>query len=357
MKKQMTVLTKKEFPSLPKTEIIRFTKEFVDAFLVQGDKMVNVPIDAIRIVFKIASDLRNSNFSDNNVVQLNLFNNTFLNDHNSFGSFVINLNDIALNKNTARVKEALEFLVHHKQDWYETVNKDGKKVKSYGGVITAPSYMKGKTSFLISSYWLNKLAYMPKYNNTIYNLAFNVSNNKHMMFYFWLITLHDYGTLVNLDTLNKKFGLNYTEASDFCGSFLKSVKRSLDTYSSTSFNYSYKGKKISIKPFIIVQKDIQTTKFKKILSVSQLTHYWRKRHMLTDHQKNNLRIVLKNDESVVILLNAAYKRFIKSCKLKKEKATDHQGDKFIKLFHENIIEEYKTTKAYSYAAKGYPIIS
>ena len=79
--------------------------------------------------------------------------------------------------------------------------------------------------------------------------------------------------------------------------------------------------------------------------------------MLTDHQKNNLRIVLKNDESVVILLNAAYKRFIKSCKLKKEKATDHQGDKFIKLFQENIIEEYKTTKAYSYAAKGYPIIS
>jgi hypothetical protein len=347
---------KKEYSSLPKAEIIRFTNEFVQAFLVEKEKMIDVPIDAFRIVFKIASDLRNSNFSEKNIYQYNLFHDNFLSEHNTMATFTINFNDIAINKNTRRVKNALEFLVKHKQGWYKTKNKNGEEIQSYGGIISNPTFTKGKATFLISSYWLNLLTYMPKYNQTFYNLVFNVSNNKHMLFYLWLTTLPDYGTQTKLSTLNVKFNLNYSTARQFCKSFLKSVKTNLDKHSLLSFNYSYSSDTINISPYYVEPKEVITQETQNEIVISQKTHYWKIRHDLSLEYKKNIALVLKNDKPSIPLILAAYKSFVSQCKKDKIKASEIKGKEFMKIFQDHIISEYRKSKAYQYSKNGHPVI-
>ena len=69
------------------------------------------------------------------------------------------------------------------------VNSKGKEIKTFGGLITAPTYdERGYTSFLISSYWLKKLIVIPEYNPTLYNLVYNIIYTK-------LLALQDKGLL------------------------------------------------------------------------------------------------------------------------------------------------------------------
>lgn len=348
---------KKEFNSLPKGEIVRFSNEFTNEFFLdKNNEMLDVPIDAIRIVFKIASDLRNSQFQNDNTTQLSLFDNEFLNEHNTFATFTINLNDISLNKNTARVKKALEFLVDFKKAWYKTKNSEGKEVKSYGGLITSPSYTKGSTSFLVSSYWLSKLSYINQYNKSLFRLAFNVSNNKHILFFFWLVTLKDTGTQVNYRSINKRYKLNYPNAKELCKFFLKSVQKSLNRESLLSFNFSYKGDLISIQPYKLSNMAIDDPKVKKTLVVSQKTHYWKRQHKLKDSQVKTLATVLKNDKSSIHLFETAYKAFVKEARKEGKKTTSYISDEFMKKFQTIIIDCYKTTKAYERVPNGFPKI-
>lgn len=354
MEKQHNI--KKIFTPLPPAEIIRFTNDFINSFLIDNDKMLDVPMDAIRIIFKIASDLRNSNFSKGNKLQLDLFDENFLSENNTFARFTINLNEISLNKNTNRVKSALKYLVNHKADWYDSINEQGKKISSYGGIVTAPSYTKGATTFLVSAYWLKKLSYMPTYNNTVYKLAFNVSNNKHLMFYFWLLTIPDFGTNVNLDTLNKKFNLNYSETKDFCNSFLKKVRSNLNLYSNVSFNYSYKGNLISISKYVVLPENIKEEENRKTINAAQKTHYWRVRHKLSKEQKDRIGLVIKNEKSSLLLLDTSYKNFVVRVKKENKKTTDFIGDEFLREFQASIIETYQETKAGQLLKNGYPHI-
>lgn len=348
---------KKGFNPLPNAEIIRFSNEFTKEFFVSSTgEMENVPMDAIRIIFKIASDLRNSQFQNKNETQLELFDTVFLNEHNTFATFVINLNDISLNKNTNRVKKALEFLVDFKRDWYTVTNKEGKKVKSYGGLISTPSYMKGMTSFMVPVYWLNKLSYINQYNQTFFNLAFNVSNNKHIFFFFWIVTLPDEGTTVNFQTINNKFKLNYSSAKELCKGFLKNVKRSLDKEANISFNYSYKQDRIHIINYIVNVEKIKAPVLKKSVSISQRTHYWKRRHQLSEVHITTLKFVLKNDNASMNLLNNAYEILKKQCKTSGRKTTEVIGEEFMNLFQMTIIEAYKDTKMYQITKNGYPKI-
>lgn len=348
---------KRDFVSLPKAEIIRFSNEFTNEFLVDEKKqMLNIPIDAIRILFKIVSDLRNAQFQDRQEAQLSLFESEFLNEHNTFARFKINLNEVALNGNTERVREALEFLTNYKKDWYESVNKDGKRVKSYGGLITAPSYSKGETVFLISSYWLKKLSYLPQYNSTLYRLAFNVSNNKHILFYFWLITIPDQGTSINYKSINNRYVLNYPNAKELCKNFLKQVKKTLDIHSLKSFNYSYIGEQISIVPYVLSNLAVEEEKTKKYIVISQRTHYWKIRHKLSETQVKAISTVLKNHKPSISLLNKAYKLFVSDARKEGKKMPDYTGAEFMTAFQERIKLCYMESNAYKYAPGGHPKI-
>jgi hypothetical protein len=132
-------------------------------------------------------------------------------------------------------------------------------------LISTPSYDKrGYTTFLVSSYWLKKLLVIPEYNYILYNLVYNVRNNKHIIFAIWLSKIPESGTVLKLSTLNKKFGLNYKTANDFCFKFLKLARISLDIHNSLSFNYQYKGDSIFIFPYkakitsdVLMSEDLQ----------------------------------------------------------------------------------------------------
>lgn len=351
------IAVKKDFPSLPDAEIVRFSNEFTTEFLLDKKKqMIDVPIDALRIVFKIASDLRNSQFQKGQPVQLELFDKDFLNEHNTFAQFRINLNEISLNKNTARVKKAIEFLENFKKGWYKTTNKEGKEVNSYGGLITNPSYMKSSMSFLISSYWLSKLSFLPQYNNALYEMAFNISNNKHIVFYFWLVTFPDNGSRLNYETINEKFNLNYPSSKELCKNFLKKVKISLDKHATTSFNYSYKGDTINIAPYVVKNTSLKEKASIDLIVTSQKTHYWRLRHKLSDGEKTRITECLKKDPSSLNLFMDAYKNFVKSVRKEKKKATDYIGNDFMKLFQDHIEICYLKTKTGKIYKNGYPKI-
>jgi hypothetical protein len=92
---------------------------------------------------------------------------------------------------------------------------------------------------------------IPEYNYILYNLVYNIRNNKHIIFAIWLSKINENGTVLKLSTFNKKFGLNYKNANDFCFKFLKPARENLNRYNNLSFNYHYKGDSIFIQPFYI----------------------------------------------------------------------------------------------------------
>ena len=146
-------------------------------------------------------------------------------EHNTFASMKIKNSLISPSGSSKQVIEAVEFLTKFKMGWYSSINSKGKEIKTFGGLITAPTYdERGYTSFLISSYWLKKLIVIPEYNPTLYNLVYNIRNNKHVIFAIWLAKIPYEGTTLKLETFNEKFGINYSTTKDFCSKFLKPIR-------------------------------------------------------------------------------------------------------------------------------------
>lgn len=59
MKNNEKRIFRRSYKNLTKTEIIRLGNSFVDDFLFEDNKAVDVPINALRTIFNIAADLRN----------------------------------------------------------------------------------------------------------------------------------------------------------------------------------------------------------------------------------------------------------------------------------------------------------
>ena len=238
MKDNEKRIVRKSYKNLTQTEIIRLGNSFVDDFLFEDNKAVDIPINALRAIFNIAADLRNEQLRpQDRPMQLSLFEEEFESEHNTFASMKIKNSLISPSGSSKQVIEAVEFLTKFKMGWYSSINSKGKEIKTFGGLITAPTYdERGYTSFLISSYWLKKLIVIPEYNPTLYNLVYNIRNNKHVIFAIWLAKIPYEGTTLKLETFNEKFGINYSTTKDFCSKFLKPIRENLDRYNQTSFN-------------------------------------------------------------------------------------------------------------------------
>lgn len=210
-------LIRKEFNN--KTERapdkIRLGNHFVDDFIFEDHEAADIPINALRVIFNIISIISNEQFRpEDRPKQLSLFDEEFETENNIFASIKIRNNKISPSGSTKQVIDAYEFLAKFKMSWYKSVNSKGKEIKTFGGLISLPSYdERGYTTFLISSYWLKKLMVIPEYNYVLYNLVYNVRNNKHIIFAIWLAKIPENGTVLKLSTLNKKFGLNYQTAN------------------------------------------------------------------------------------------------------------------------------------------------
>ena len=74
MKNNEKRIFRRSYKNLTKTEIIRLGNSFVDDFLFEDNKAVDVPINALRTIFNIAADLRNEQLRpQDRPMQLSLF--------------------------------------------------------------------------------------------------------------------------------------------------------------------------------------------------------------------------------------------------------------------------------------------
>ena len=74
MKDNEKRIVRKSYKNLTQTEIIRLGNSFVDDFLFEDNKAVDIPINALRAIFNIAADLRNEQLRPRDrPMQLSLF--------------------------------------------------------------------------------------------------------------------------------------------------------------------------------------------------------------------------------------------------------------------------------------------
>ena len=350
---------------------IRLGNQFVDDFIFDDSEAADIPINALRVIFNIISIISNEQFRpQDRPKQLSLFDEEFETENNIFASIKIKNSRISPSGSTKQVIEAYEFLAKFKMGWYKSVNSKGKEIKTFGGLISTPSYDKrGYTTFLVSSYWLKKLLVIPEYNYVLYNLVYNVRNNKHIIFAIWLSKLPKNGTVLKLSTLNKKFGLNYKTTKDFCFKFLKPVRISLNTFNTLSFNYTYQKDSIFIIPFLsnLSLKDNLSINIKNPLDSSETNAvpaekitrrliYFKKRYGLEENQMLQFSHQYRNIPQTRELIEKAFREFIRINRLKRIKSTIFQGKKFLYEIQELIIQIYQSTKMGKLFPNGYPII-
>ena len=350
---------------------IRLGNQFVDDFIFDDSEAADIPINALRVIFNIISIISNEQFRpQDRPKQLSLFDEEFETENNIFASIKIKNSRISPSGSTKQVIEAYEFLAKFKMGWYKSVNSKGKEIKTFGGLISTPSYDKrGYTTFLVSSYWLKKLMVIPEYNYVLYNLVYNVRNNKHIIFAIWLSKLPKNGTVLKLSTLNKKFGLNYKTTKDFCFKFLKPVRISLNTFNTLSFNYTYQKDSIFIIPFLsnLSLNDNLSINIKNPLEVNETNAirgekitrrliYFKKRYGLEENQILQFSHQYRNIPQTRELIEKAFREFIRINRLKRIKSTIFQGKKFLYEIQELIIQIYQSTKMGKLFPNGYPII-
>lgn len=351
---------------------IRLGNHFVDDFIFDDSEAAGIPINALRVIFNIISIISNEQFRpQDRPKQLSLFDEEFETENNIFASIKIKNSKISPSGSTKQVIDAYEFLAKFKMGWYKSVNSKGKEIKTFGGLISTPSYDKrGYTTFLVSSYWLKKLLVIPEYNYVLYNLVYNVRNNKHIIFAIWLSKLPENGTVLKLSTLNKKFGLNYKTTKDFCFKFLKPARISLNTFNTLSFNYTYNKDSVFIIPFlakmIIEDKSVVNTREHSLKSnivhldqsenITRRLIYFKKRYGLKEDEMLHFSHQYRNIPQTRDLIEKAFKEFIRINRLKKTKSTAFQGKDFLNEIQGLIIQIYQRTKMGELLPNGYPII-
>lgn len=341
-------------------ERIRLGNQFVDDFILEDHQAADIPINALRVIFNIISIIGNDQFRPaDRPKQLSLFEEEFETENNIFALMKIRNSKISPSGSTKQVVDAYEFLTKFKMAWYRSANAQGKEIKTFGGLISTPSYdQRGFTSFLISSYWLKKLMVIPEYNYILYNLVYNVRNNKHIIFAIWLSKLPDRGTVIKLSTMNRKFGLNYKSANDFCKLFLKPLRRDLDKFNSLSFNYKNLKGDISILPYSTKMPDekLMRTETKDSLEHTYRLNYFRKRFNLEKQEMTQFSYQYRKIPATRQLIENAYKEFIRRRRFRNEKSIQYQGREFLKELQDIIIEFYSVTKAGQLFPNGYPVI-
>jgi hypothetical protein len=161
-----------------------------------------------------------------------------------------------------------------------------------------------------------------------------------------------------LETLNKKFKLNYKKAGDFCSKFLRNAKIVLDRYSDISFNYSYKLNKITIVPYLAKKVEDQTISesSKLLISKNQRITYFTIRHKLDLNTASLFISEYKNQPRNRVLIDEAYNDFIKFCRKNKIKATVYQNKEFLEQIQKFLITSYEKTRTGKMFSNSFPRI-
>lgn len=355
-------LIRKEFESKTSRspEKIRLGNQFVDDFLFEEHEAADIPINALRVIFNIMAILSSDQFRpEDRPVQLSLFTEEFETDHNTFAAIKIRNSKISPSGSTKQVVAAYEFLTRFKMGWYKAENSKGKEIKTFGGLISIPSYdVRGYTTFLISSYWLKKLLVIPEYNYVLFNLVYNIRNNKHIIFAIWLSKIPATGTSVKLSTLNKKFGLNYKTANDFCFKFLKPVRVNLNKYNTLTFNFKYNKNLISIYPYDSIKMTASELNDRQQdnVRIKRRLRYFKTRYGLNEKEMMQFFYHYENISQTREFIEKAFKQFVKNCRIVNKKSTDLQGHAFLQEIQTLIKVNYASTKMGELFPNGFPVI-
>ena len=356
-------IEKRHYQGKKKSDIVNVPVDLRRSFLSpqKNKEILDAPVSATRIIFKILNDVSHDQFRGSNKHQknqLSFFENDFKTEHNTFARFTFKISDIADNNDYSNVRKGLEFLENFKKGWNESINENGKKIKSYGGFISNSNISEGKISFLMSSYWLEQVISIERYNPAYTEIAWKFSKSKQVLFYLWLLEVPDNGTRVNFINFQEAYGYNYSDAKTYAKNVLKSLKTVLDKYSNRSFNYSVQGDLINIVPFYTKETEIKITKeTSKSQEIIQKLNYWKQRHKLDKYNIDILKSLINIDYSNFKLFQKSYLNIIKSYRLQKKSITELQGNEFIKIFQEEIITTYKNSAWGGISKNGYPTIS
>lgn len=348
-----------------RSTFIKIGNNFMKDFLFdENENAIDIQITSLRIIFLIYNTFSSSN--DANLFlfqpsreprQLKLFEDEFETENNQYVRLSLKISDIIQDQNRKHLETALEFLTDFKKQWYESVNSQGKKIRSYGGLIYMPTYEeKGYSSFLISSYWLKKILMIDTYELFLLETAFKISSSKDILFLLWLARVNkEKGTTISLDLLNKRFDLNYKTTKDISSKFLNPLKKKFDEHSRLSFGHSRKGKNLSIMPYPNTLKVDDQEASEKIETIYKL-HYLKKRHCLEGEYFEKLKLVY-NQENVDNKkeISLAYDLLKKQCRTGENKIsiTSYQEEDFIKKLQECIILNYNLKEVSKSLPNGY----
>lgn len=353
-------IIRKSYNDIEKADFIRISNQFADDFLFQDNKATDMPINALRIIFNIISILRNDQFMpEKQVRQLTLFDEEFETENNVFISMKIRNKKISEKRSSKQIVEAYEYLTKFRMGWYTSKNIAGKDIKTFGGLISLPTYEeRGYTSFLISSFWLKKLIVLTEYNHIIYELVYKIRNNKHVLFAIWLSKIPENCTTLKLSTFNQKFDLNYKNPNDFCANFLKPIRLKLNKLNSLSFNYKYKSEAISIIPYLNknIEDGILTEKANDVRLINQKLRYFRRRYCLDNIDSTRFVYSYSQFLKVRLQIEEAYKRFIKDNRTKRLASNTIIGIYFLQELQKFIIEVYRESETGKRFPDGYPVI-
>lgn len=344
---------------------IKISNSFMKEFLFdENENAIDIQITSLRIIFLIYNSFSTAN--DANLFtfqakseprQLKLFEQQYETENNQYIRVTLRNKDIISNQNLSHLKSAFKFLVQYKQDWYESINSEGKIIGTFGGLVLMPTYEeKGHTSFLISSYWLKKILNIDFYELILLKSAFQISSSKDILFLLWLARVNKTkGTTISLELLNKRFDLNYKTTKDITDQFLRPLRKKLDENSLLSFGHSRKGNNIFIMPYQNALSVEDKATSEKIATIYKL-HYFKKRHCLEGEYFEKFKLVY-NQENVDNKkeISLAYDLLKKQCRTGDNKVsiTLYQGEDFIKKLQECIIYNYNLKEVSKSLPNGY----
>lgn len=339
-----------------------------------ADDIINAPIEAIRIILILLHQSKTVHFNQRNAPYTpSLFEDEFKTVKNAAVSFTIPNSIISPSRETKRIKEALDVLNSDKTArWVETTNEHGVSVDTKLRFIDQTSYSRGKTYVVINTYWLEKMANIESYNKVLFDLAYTVPNTKNVFFALWLNTIPMYEdstfkketytswTKINLETLQKKYGMEGKDSDYINQKFLKPIQSKLFEFNDRSFAFHYEN-----NTYYIVGIDVKRNKVIDNLSPENLYKnsikyaitYLQRRHKVDKASLQHIENIYMQSVKDKELMEKAYNTLKKNLKKEKTNMTTLTGFKFLDLWQKEIILNYKETEQYKRFPNGFPKVN
>jgi len=336
------------------------TKMFFEKNPANEKDLVEAPMEAWRIFFLTLGLIKSTQVHASRPIQLELFNNEFLTNDNAFVGVVLDIKEINSDRKREKIKKAVDFLQNNLTSWVVSKNYKGEEVNTKLSFIEKPSFTRGKLYFETSVFWMEKMAHLKEYNEILFKLPFILNNSKQFFFTLFLEFLpENQFTPINLETLNKRYNLNYADAKSFAKGFLMSLKIYLDQNNQKSFTYKVSKNQILIKPYrvsMLTSEEIILTQQAKIKIKNRYSiSYLKLRHKINEESLKHIKNIfdISMDKN---LMDKAYDRLKKRMREQKKLMTELIDKKFLEEWQREINEEYKLTQAYIIYPNGYPKI-